>query len=62
MKSLPVGTAYVVWTGLGAIGASVLGVVLFEDPVTAARVICIAATVGGILGLRLLQTADTGAL
>ena len=60
MKSLPVGTAYAVWTGIGAVGASVLGIVLFKEPATAARVVCIAAIVGGILGLKFLPTAAAG--
>jgi quaternary ammonium compound-resistance protein SugE len=57
MKSLPVGTAYAVWTGIGAVGASVLGMALFKEPATAERVICIAAIVGGILGLKFLPSA-----
>lgn len=60
MKSLPVGTAYAVWTGIGAVGASALGIVLFKEPVMAARVACIAAIVGGILGLKFLPTAGAG--
>ena len=60
MKSLPVGTSYAVWTGIGAVGASVLGIVLFKEPVTAARVVCIAAVVGGILGLKFLPSAGAG--
>ncbi|MCW5636323.1 MAG: multidrug efflux SMR transporter [Rubrivivax sp.] len=56
MKNLPVGTAYAVWTGIGAVGAAVLGMVLFKEPATAARIACIAAIVGGILGLKFLAT------
>jgi len=56
MKSLPVGTAYAVWTGVGAVGAAVLGMVLFKEPATAARIACIAAIVGGILGLKFLAS------
>jgi quaternary ammonium compound-resistance protein SugE len=52
LKVLPVGTAYAVWTGIGAIGAAILGVALFHEPVTAARIGCIALIVGGIVGLR----------
>jgi quaternary ammonium compound-resistance protein SugE len=55
MKSLPLGTAYAVWTGIGAVGAAILGMVFFKEPATAARIICILAIVGGILGLKLLQ-------
>jgi quaternary ammonium compound-resistance protein SugE len=59
MKSLPLGTAYAVWTGIGAVGAAVLGMVYFKEPVTVARILCIAAIVGGILGLKLLHTGST---
>lgn len=53
MKALPVGNAYAVWTGIGAIGAAILGILLFHEPVTAARIGCIALIVAGIAGLRL---------
>lgn len=59
MKSLPVGTAYAVWTGIGAVGASVLGILLFKEPATAGRILCIAAIVGGILGLKFLPNGGT---
>ena len=55
MKSLPLGTAYAIWTGIGAVGAAVLGMVIFKEPATAARIICMAAIVGGIVGLKLLH-------
>jgi quaternary ammonium compound-resistance protein SugE len=58
MKSLPLGTAYAVWTGIGAVGAAVLGMVYFKEPATVARILCIAAIVGGILGLKLLHPAS----
>lgn len=58
MKSLPLGTAYAVWTGIGAVGAALLGMIFFKEPATAARIICIVAIVGGILGLKLLHPAD----
>jgi quaternary ammonium compound-resistance protein SugE len=61
MKSLPVGTAYAIWTGIGAVGAAILGMVLFKEPVTAARIVCIAAIVAGILGLKLLPAAGGSA-
>jgi quaternary ammonium compound-resistance protein SugE len=56
MKSLPLGTAYAVWTGIGAVGAAVLGMLFFKEPATFARIACIAAIVGGILGLKLLHS------
>jgi quaternary ammonium compound-resistance protein SugE len=54
MRQLPVGTAYAVWTGIGAFGAAILGIVVFGEPLTVARVGCLALIVGGILGLKLL--------
>lgn len=56
MKSLPLGTAYAVWTGIGAAGAAVLGMIFFKEPITLARILCIVAIVGGILGLKLLHS------
>lgn len=53
MRTLPVGTAYAVWTGIGAVGTVILGIVLFGDPANAARLICVALIVAGILGLKL---------
>ncbi|HEY0973080.1 MAG TPA: multidrug efflux SMR transporter [Solimonas sp.] len=53
MRTLPLGTAYAVWTGIGAVGTVIVGIVWFHDPFTFTRVICIAMIVGGILGLKL---------
>jgi quaternary ammonium compound-resistance protein SugE len=53
MRTLPVGTAYAVWTGIGAVGTVILGIVLFGDPATPARLLCVALIVCGILGLKL---------
>ena len=57
MKSLPLGTAYAVWTGIGAVGAAIFGMLVFKEPATIGRILCIAAIVGGILGLKLLHSA-----
>ena len=54
LKSLPVGTAYAVWTGIGTVGTAILGIVLFNEPATALRLACIALIVAGILGLKLV--------
>lgn len=54
MKTLPLGTAYAVWTGIGTVGTAVLGMILFGEPAGAARLLCIAAIAGGIIGLKLL--------
>ena len=53
MKSLPVGTAYAVWVGVGAVGTAILGIVLFAEPATAGRLISLALIVAGIVGLKL---------
>jgi quaternary ammonium compound-resistance protein SugE len=52
MRSLPVGTAYAVWTGIGAVGTVLLGLVLFDEPATVARLGCVALIVAGIVGLK----------
>lgn len=54
LRTLPLGTAYAVWTGIGTIGTAVLGIVLFREPATAARLLCIALIVAGIVGLKVL--------
>jgi quaternary ammonium compound-resistance protein SugE len=53
LRHLPVGTAYAVWTGIGTVGAAVLGMILFQDPATAVRIACIGLIVCGIAGLKL---------
>ena len=59
LRQLPVGTAYAVWTGIGAVGAAVLGIVIFGESLSAARIGCIALIVCGILGLKLLGGEST---
>jgi quaternary ammonium compound-resistance protein SugE len=53
LKSLPVGTAYAVWTGIGAAGTAVLGMYLFQEPATVLRLASIALVIAGIAGLKL---------
>ena len=53
MRELPVGTADAVWTGIGAVGTVILGIVLFGDPANAPRLVCVGLIVAGILGLKL---------
>ena len=53
VKSLPIGTAYAVWTGIGTVGAAIGGILLFGESATALRLACIALIVLGIVGLRL---------
>jgi len=57
LRTLPLGTAYAVWTGIGTVGTAVLGIVLFREPATAMRLTCIALIVAGIVGLRLSWTS-----
>ena len=52
LRDLPVGTAYAVWTGIGTVGAAILGMVLFQEPATAVRIGCIGLIVCGIAGLK----------
>src|SRR6476660_4894018 len=54
LKTLPVGTAYAVWTGIGAVGTAALGIYLFGEPATAARLGSIGLIVAGIVGLKLV--------
>jgi quaternary ammonium compound-resistance protein SugE len=54
LKSLPVGTAYAVWTGIGTVGTALLGIYLFGEPATALRLTCIGLIVAGIFGLKLV--------
>ena len=58
MKSVPVGTAYAVWTGIGAVGVAILGMVLFGESRDVARVICLLLIVAGIVGLRLASPSS----
>lgn len=53
VKTLPIGTAYAIWTGIGAVGAVALGIVLFGEPATLPRLLCVALIVVGIVGLKL---------
>ncbi len=52
LRDMPVGTGYAVWTGIGTVGAAVLGMILFNEPATALRIGCIVLIVAGIAGLK----------
>jgi quaternary ammonium compound-resistance protein SugE len=54
LRTLPVGTAYAVWTGIGAVGTAALGIYLFAEPATVARLVCIGLILSGIIGLKLV--------
>ena len=55
LKELPLGTAYVIWTGIGTIGTVILGVFLFKEPIDFVRLVCIGFIVAGIIGLKLVS-------
>ena len=53
LKHIPLGTGYVIWVGIGAVGTAFVGMWLFQEPATAARLVCIGLIVAGIIGLKL---------
>jgi quaternary ammonium compound-resistance protein SugE len=55
LRTIPLGTGYAVWTGIGAVGTALLGMALFAEPATMARLFCIGMIVAGIFGLKLLS-------
>jgi quaternary ammonium compound-resistance protein SugE len=57
MKSLPVGTSYAVWVGVGAVGTAILGIVLLGEPANAGRLVSLGFIVAGIVGLKLASAA-----
>lgn len=57
MKSLPVGTSYAVWVGVGAVGTATLGIILFGEPANAGRLVSLGLIVAGIVGLKLATPA-----
>ena len=54
LKGLPLGTAYAIWTGIGTLGTVILGIILFKEPITIMRLVCIGLIMSGIIGLKLL--------
>jgi quaternary ammonium compound-resistance protein SugE len=55
VKSLPIGTAYAVWTGIGTVGTAILGIALFGESMSAMRLVCIALIAIGIIGLKIVS-------
>ncbi len=53
LKSLPLGPGYAIWTGIGTVGTTVMGVFLLGEPMTVIRAVCLAAIIGGAIGLRI---------
>lgn len=56
LKALPIGTAYAIWTGIGAVGTAVLGIFIFGESSDWKRILCILLIVAGIVGLKLFST------
>lgn len=56
LRTLPLGTAYAIWTGIGTVGTVIYGIVALDEPASAVRLACIAMIVGGIVGLKLTTT------
>ena len=59
IRTLPLGTAYAVWTGIGTVGTAILGIALFREPASAMRLVCIGLIVAGIVGLKLASGAGS---
>ena len=57
IKTLPIGTAYAVWTGIGTVGAAILGMLLFDEPREFVRIICIFLIIAGIAGLKITSSS-----
>lgn len=53
VRTIPIGTGYAIWTGIGAAGTAVLGMILFAEPATIGRIMCLAMIVAGIVGLKM---------
>lgn len=56
LRSIPLGTGYAVWTGIGTVGTVIFGILFFAEPATAARLACVGLILAGIVGLKLLST------
>jgi len=55
LRTLPLGTAYAIWTGIGTIGTAILGILLFSEPAEIMRILCIVMIAAGIIGLKLVS-------
>jgi quaternary ammonium compound-resistance protein SugE len=56
LKTIPVGTGYAIWTGIGAAGTAILGMILFSESAALPRILCIGLIIGGIIGLKLTSS------
>lgn len=57
LRTLPVGTAYAVWVGIGAVGTAIMGMWLFNEPRDIARIVCLMLIVAGVIGLKFVTTS-----
>lgn len=57
LKHLPVGTAYAIWTGIGSLGVTLIGIAAFHESASPLRLLCIAAIMGGIIGLKVMESS-----
>lgn len=55
LRTLPLGTSYAIWTGIGSVGTALLGIALFGEPASTMRLVCIGLIVAGIVGLKLVS-------
>ena len=62
MKHLPAGTAYAIWTGIGAAGTALLGIIIFKEPATVARIACVLLIVSGVIGLKVVSGPEQPAV
>jgi quaternary ammonium compound-resistance protein SugE len=58
VRTIPVGTGYAIWTGIGAVGTATLGIILFSEPLTFWRVVCLLLIVVGVIGLKLTASSE----
>lgn len=58
LKTIPIGTGYAVWTGIGAVGTAILGMAIYGEPREAGRIVCLTLIVAGIAGLKLLTSSS----
>jgi quaternary ammonium compound-resistance protein SugE len=56
LRTLPLGTAYAIWTGIGAVGTALIGLFIFDEPRTTARLVCILLIISGVIGLKLASS------
>ena len=59
-RTLPIGTAYAVWTGIGAVGTAILGIIILKEPASVARLVCIGLVVAGVIGLKVFGSSPAG--